>query len=39
MAKGQLFDPYFGVHAARALEIKEGWPNQYTAAGLFQPVE
>ena len=39
MAKGQLFDPYFGVHAARALEINEGWPNQYAAAGFFQPVE
>ena len=39
MAKGHLFDPYFALHAARALETKEGWPSQYKAAGFFQPVE
>jgi anthraniloyl-CoA monooxygenase len=40
MAKGQLYDPYFAHHAARALEIEDyAWPKQYQAAGFFKPVD
>ena len=40
MAKGQLFDPYFAHHAAKALDIEDHkWPNQYAAAGFFKTVE
>ena len=38
MAKGQLFNPYFAHHSARALQIKDyDWPKQYRAAGFFNP--
>ena len=40
MAKGQLYDPYFAHHAARALDIEDyAWPKQYQAAGFFKPVD
>ena len=40
MAKGQLYDPYFAHHAARALEVEDyRWPRQYGAAAFFRPVD
>ena len=40
MAKGQLYDPYFAHHAARALDIEDyAWPKQYQAASFFKPVD
>ncbi len=37
VGKGHLFDPYFVRHAARALGYDLKWPNQYPAAGVFNP--
>ena len=38
MAKGQLFNPYFAHHSARALQIEDyDWPKQYRAADFFNP--
>ena len=38
MAKGHLFDPYFAMHAARALGFDGAqWPKQYLAANMFRP--
>ena len=38
--KGQLYNPYFAHHAARALDIEDyAWPKQYQAAGFFRPVD
>ena len=40
MAKGQLYDPYFAHHAARALDMEDyAWPKQYAAAKFFRPVD
>jgi anthraniloyl-CoA monooxygenase len=37
VGKGHLFDPYFVRHAARELGYDLKWPNQYPAAGAFNP--
>ena len=37
VGKGHLFDPYFVRHAARELGYDLKWPNQYPAAGVFNP--
>lgn len=40
MAKGQLYDPYFAHHAARALDVEDyRWPRQYGAARFFTPAD
>ena len=40
MAKGQLYDPFFAQHAARALGVEDqAWPKQYVAAKFFKPVD
>ena len=38
IAKGHLYDPYFTMHAARALGYDDApWPKQYLAANMFRP--
>ena len=38
MAKGQLYNPYFAHHSARALEVENySWPKQYAAAPFYKP--
>tara|TARA_Y100000588_G_scaffold175498_1_gene189537 strand:+ start:100 stop:309 length:210 start_codon:yes stop_codon:yes gene_type:complete len=37
MAKGQLYNPYFAHHSARALEVENySWPKQYAAAPFYK---